>query len=203
MGIFEEIQNRILILDGAMGTMLQKGLTEEEALQAYVDAGADIITTNTFNTNSISQAALCDALELPSAVAKAAFESAAAARRVAGRAPRKVWVAGSLGPTGKSLTLASDADDPSYRQYGFDDFVECYKAEAQALLEGGADLFIFETAFDAANVKAGVRALELLNNPLPVIISATVSDLSGRTLTGQTLEAFYRSINIRRRPPNP
>lgn len=194
MGIFEEIQNRILILDGAMGTMLQKGLTEEEALQAYVDAGADIITTNTFNTNSISQAALCDASELPSAVGKAAFESAAAARRVADRAPRKVWVAGSLGPTGKSLTLASDADDPSYRQYGFDDFVECYKAEAQALLEGGADLFIFETAFDAANVKAGVRALELLNNPLPVIISATVSDLSGRTLTGQTLEAFYRSI---------
>ncbi len=194
MGIFEDIQSRILILDGAMGTMLQKGLTEEEALQAYVDAGADIITTNTFNTNSISQAALCDASELSSAVGKAAYESAAAARRVADRAPRKVWVAGSLGPTGKSLTLASDADDPAYRQYGFDDFVECYKQEAQALLEGGADLFIFETAFDAANVKAGVRALELLNNPLPVIISATVSDLSGRTLTGQTLEAFYRSI---------
>ena len=190
MGFLEDIRERILVLDGAMGTLLQKGMSEEEILRAYVLAGADIITTNSFNANRISLAEEGRAAQ----AADLAFEAAVRARRVADSAGRKVYVAGSIGPTGKSLTLASDADDPAYRQYGFDDFVEAYREEIDALVRGGADLIILETCFDALNAKAAVYALELLGNPLPLIISATVSDRSGRTLTGQTLEAFYRSI---------
>ena len=190
MGFLEDIRERILVLDGAMGTLLQKGMSEGEILRAYVLAGADIITTNSFNANRISLAEEGRAAQ----AADLAFEAAVRARRVADSAGRKVYVAGSIGPTGKSLTLASDADDPAYRQYGFDDFVEAYREEIDALVRGGADLIILETCFDALNAKAAVYALELLGNPLPLIISATVSDRSGRTLTGQTLEAFYRSI---------
>ena len=190
MGVFEDIRERILVLDGAMGTLLQQGMSEEEILRAYVDAGADIITTNSFNANRISLAEQGQA----GMAASLACEAAARARRVADAAPRKVYVAGSIGPTGKSLTLASNADDPAYRQYGFDAFVEAYREEIEALARGGADLIILETCFDALNAKAAIYALELLGNPLPLVISATVSDRSGRTLTGQTLEAFYRSI---------
>ncbi len=190
MGIFEDINGRILVLDGAMGTLLQQGMSEEEVLRAYVRAGADIITTNSFNANRISLAGE----GLSASAADLAFEAAACARRVADSAGRKVYVAGSIGPTGKSLTLVSDADDPAYRQYVFDDFVEAYREEIEALMRGGADLIILETCFDALNAKAAIYALELLGNPLPLIVSATVSDRSGRTLTGQTLEAFYRSV---------
>ena len=190
MGVFEDIRERILVLDGAMGTLLQKGMSEEEILRAYVLAGADIITTNSFNANRISLAEQGQA----ALAADLAYEAAVRARRVADSAGRKVYVAGSIGPTGKSLTLASDADDPAYRQYCFDDFVDAYREEIDALVRGGADLIILETCFDALNAKAAVYALELLGNPLPLIISPTVSDRSGRTLTGQTLEAFYRSI---------
>ncbi len=190
MGLFEDIEGRILVLDGAMGTMLQQGLTEEETLRAYIEAGADIITTNSFNANKIS---LADEGRAGQA-AELAFEAARRARGVADAAGRKVYVAGSVGPTGKSLTLASDASDPAFRPYGFDDFVEAYKEEIDALVRGGADLILLETGFDSLNAKAAIYALDLLGNPLPLIVSATVSDRSGRTLTGQTLEAFYRSI---------
>ena len=190
MGIFEDIRERILVLDGAMGTLLQQGMGEEEALRAYVEAGVDIITTNSFTANRIS---LADEGKAGMA-AGLAYEAAVRARRIADAAGRKVYVAGSIGPTGKSLTLASDADDPAWRQYGFDDFVEAYREQIDALVRGGADLIILETCFDALNAKAAIYALELLGNPLPLIVSATVSDRSGRTLTGQTLEAFYRSI---------
>ena len=190
MGIFEDIGSRILILDGAMGTMLQQGLSEEETLRAYIDAGADIITSNSFNANRIS---LMDE-GLASQAAEMAYGAARRARAVADAAGRKVYVAGSVGPTGKSLTLVSNADDPAFRPYGFDDFVDAYKEEIDALVRGGVDLILLETCFDSLNAKAAVYALELLGNPLPIIISATVSDRSGRTLTGQTLEAFYRSI---------
>jgi 5-methyltetrahydrofolate--homocysteine methyltransferase len=190
MGIFDDIRERILVLDGAMGTLLQQGMGEEEALRAYVEAGADIITTNSFNANRISLANEGKAGQ----AAELAYEAAVRARRVADAAGRKVYVAGSIGPTGKSLTLASDADDPAFRQYDFDDFVEAYREEIDALIRGGADLILLETCFDALNAKAAVYALEQLGNPLPLIISATVSDRSGRTLTGQTLEAFYRSV---------
>ena len=190
MGFAGDIRERIIVLDGAMGTLLQQGVSEEDILRAYVDAGADIITTNSFNANRISLAEQGQAAR----AADLAFEAAVRARRVADSAGRKVYVAGSIGPTGKSLTLASDADDPAYRQYGFDAFVEAYREEIEALARGGADLIILETCFDALNAKAAIYALELLGNPLPLVISATVSDRSGRTLTGQTLEAFYRSI---------
>ena len=190
MGFAEDIRERILVLDGAMGTLLQQGVGEEDILRAYVDAGVDIITTNSFNANRISLAEQGQA----ALAADLAFEAAVRARRVADAAGRKVYVAGSIGPTGKSLTLASNADDPAYRQYGFDAFVEAYREEIEALARGGADLIILETCFDALNAKAAIYALELLGNPLPLVISATVSDRSGRTLTGQTLEAFYRSI---------
>ena len=190
MGLIEDIKGRILVLDGAMGTMLQQGLTEEETLRAYIDAGADIITTNSFNANRIS---LADE-GLAGQAAQQAYEAARRARSVADGAGRKVYVAGSVGPTGKSLTLASDASDPAYRPYGFDDFVDAYREEIDALVRGGADIILLETCFESLNAKAAIYALDLLCNPLPLIVSATVSDRSGRTLTGQTLEAFYRSI---------
>ncbi|MBR3012664.1 MAG: methionine synthase [Bacteroidales bacterium] len=190
MGIVDDISERILVLDGAMGTLLQQGMGEEEALRAYVEAGADIITTNSFNANRISLAAEGKAGQ----AAELAYAAAVRARRVADAAGRKVYVAGSIGPTGKSLTMASDADDPAFRQYGFDDFVDAYREEIEALVRGGVDLILLETCFDALNAKAAIYAIEQLGNPLPLIISATVSDRSGRTLTGQTLEAFYRSV---------
>ena len=190
MSLYDELRHRILVLDGAMGTMLQRGLTEEETLQAYIEAGVDIITTNSFNANRISQ----EDNGLADKASEMAFEAAARARKVADSAGRKIYVAGSAGPTGKSLTLASDADDSAYRKYSFDDFVEVYREQFEALIRGGVDIILLETAFDALNVKAGIYALQQLGNPLPVIISATVSDRSGRTLTGQTLEAFYRSV---------
>lgn len=171
--------------------MLQRGFTEEQVLRMYVDAGADIITTNTFTANRISQAAA----GLADKAADMAFEGARTARRVADSSPRKVLVAGSVGPTGKSLTMASDADDPSFREYSFDEMAAAFGEQVSALLKGGADIILLETCFDALNAKALIYALEKLGNPCPLYISATVSDRSGRTLTGQTLEAFYRSVS--------
>ena len=176
MGFREDIRSRILVLDGAMGTMLQQGWTEEQTLQAYVDAGADIITTNTFNGGPETLAAV------------------QRARKVADAAPRKVYVAGSMSLTGKSLSLPSDAADPAIRAVDFCALQAYFKEHVQALVEGGADLILIETCFDALNAKAAICAIEELGAPLPVVISATVSDRSGRTLTGQTLEAFYTSI---------
>lgn len=180
-----------LVLDGGMGTMLQRGFTEEQVLRMYVDAGADIITTNTFTANRISQAAA----GLADKAADMAFEGARTARRVADSSPRKVLVAGSVGPTGKSLTMASDADDPSFREYSFDEMAAAFEEQVSALLRGGADIILLETCFDALNAKALIYAMDRLGNPCPLYISATVSDRSGRTLTGQTLEAFYRSVS--------
>lgn len=191
MGFLQDIKQRILVLDGAMGTMLQRGFSPEEVLRMYVDAGADIITTDTFTANRISQ----ESLGQRDSAASMAYEAALVARKVADTASRKVYVAGSCGPTGKSLTLASDASDQAYREFSFDDFVEAYKEQISALQSGGVDLILLETCFDALNAKALIYAMEKLGNPLPLVISATVSDRSGRTLTGQTLEAFYRSVS--------
>lgn len=171
--------------------MLQRGFTEEQVLRMYVDAGADIITTNTFTANRISQAAA----GLADKAADMAFEGARTARRVADSSPRKVLVAGSVGPTGKSLTMASDADDPAFRKYSFDEMAAAFEEQVSALLKGGADIILLETCFDALNAKALIYAMDRLGNPCPLYISATVSDRSGRTLTGQTLEAFYRSVS--------
>ena len=222
-------KDRILILDGAMGTMIQRyGLTENdyhsgpfsgcgkelfgnsECLnltrpdiikaihKEYISAGADIIESNTFSANRISQSEYgCEGL-----AAQMAYEGARIAREVADETTalaasigvsRKVWVAGSMGPTSKSLSLSPDASDPAFRAYSFDEMKAAYKEQAEALVRGGADVLLLETCFDALNVKAALSAIQECCT-IPVMISVSVGDRSGRTLTGQTLEAFYTSI---------
>ena len=197
---------RILILDGAMGTMLQRhglsgnnetfNLSHPDVVRdihrAYIDAGADIIETNTFSANRISQADYgCSAQ-----AREFAREGARIARSAANAAPRKVWVAGSLGPTGKSLTLPQDLGNPAWRAVSFDEMAEAYAEQIRGLLEGGVDALLLETCFDALNTKAALYAISGMPEAaaLPLLISVSVSDRSGRTLTGQTLEAFFRAV---------
>ena len=201
-----ELSKRILILDGAMGTMLQrKGLqgnsesfnltnpkTIGEIHNEYIEAGADIITTNSFSANSISQSEY----NLSDKAGQMAEAAARIARKAADEAPRKVWVAGSVGPTSKSLSLAQNINDPVFRPYSFDEMAEAFEVQIRGLVNGGVDLLLFETCFDALNTKAALYALGHIPEAkdIPVMISASMSDKSGRTLTGQTMEAFYRSI---------
>lgn len=220
-------EDRILILDGAMGTMIQRhslteadyhcgpfagcakelkgnneclNLTRPEIIRSihreYIEAGADIIESNTFSANRISQAEYgCEGF-----AAQMAYEGARIAREAADEAMRdgsgrRVLVAGSMGPTSKSLSLASDLSDPSFRLYSFDEMKEAYREQAEALFRGGADLLLIETCFDALNVKAALSAIQDISSELPpVMISVSVSDRSGRTLTGQTMEAFYTAV---------
>ena len=230
----EEIGKRILILDGAMGTMIQRyGLGEDdyrnseldfcrkelkgnneclnlthpeiirEIHNEYIGAGADIIETNTFSANRISQTEYdCENMAY-----RMAYEGARIARTAADDVARmaasiglsrKVWVAGSMGPTSKSLSLSPEVSDPSFRTHTFDQMKEAYREQAEALIKGGVDLILLETCFDALNVKAalaGIREYNNGNQEIPVIVSVSVGDKSGRTLTGQTLEAFYTSIS--------
>ena len=224
------LKDKILILDGAMGTMIQRySLTEEdyhcgpffsckkelkgnnECLnlthpeiiknihKEYIAAGADIIETNTFSANVISQAEYgCEAF-----AGQMAYEGARIAREAADEAEavaasvglhRKVWVAGSMGPTSKSLSLSPDVADPAFRPYSFDDMYSAYRQQAEELIRGGADILLIETCFDALNVKAALAAISDMNPMPPVIISVSVGDRSGRTLTGQTLEAFHTAV---------
>lgn len=230
MSLIKAAENRILILDGAMGTMIQRyglseddyrgstftgctkelkgnneclNLTHPEIIKAihreYIAAGADIIETNTFSANVISQVDYgCEAF-----VSEMAYEGARIARDAADEAEalaakvgleRKVWVAGSMGPTSKSLSLSPDVSDPAFRSYSFDRMKDAYRQQAEALLKGGADFLLIETCFDALNVKAALAGIRELGN-IPAMISVSVGDRSGRTLTGQTLEAFYTSVN--------
>lgn len=237
--------DRILILDGAMGTMIQRyGLTEadyrgevfgsiskelrgnneclnltrpeiiREIHREYIKAGADIIESNTFSANRISQAEYGCA----DYAAQMAYEGARIARSAADEAAsegRKVWVAGSMGPTSKSLSLSPDVSDPAFRAYSFDQMCQAYREQAEAMIRGGADLILIETCFDALNVKAALYAISTIQmdrlmvpqapsklgltpargwESFPVIVSVSVGDRSGRTLTGQTLEAFYTSV---------
>ncbi len=213
--------DRILILDGGMGTMIQRYSLEEQDYrgsvfaesttelkgdneclnltrpdiiesihQAYIDAGADIIETNSFNANAVSQAEY----GLSDRAPEMALAAGRIARKVADRAGRRVLVAGSLGPSGKSLTLASDLNCPAFRQYSFEQLKDAFAAQIRALIDGGVDMILIETCFDALNAKAAIRALEEVKRGFPLMISATVSDRSGRTLTGQTLEAFYTAV---------
>lgn len=201
-----ELSKRILILDGAMGTVLQrKGLqgnsesfnlinpeTIGKIHNEYIEAGADIITTNSFSANSISQSEY----NLSDKAGQMAEAAARIARKAADEAPRKVWVAGSVGPTSKSLSLAQNISDPILRPYSFDGMAEAFEVQIRGLVKGGVDLLLFETCFDALNTKAALYALGHIPEAkdIPVMISASMSDKSGRTLTGQTMEAFYRSI---------
>ena len=231
-------KDKILILDGATGTMIQRyglseadyrdgvfekskvelhgnseclNLTRPEIIRSihreYIEAGADIIETNTFSANRISQAEYgCEDY-----AARMAYEGARLAREVADeylkQGGRRILVAGSMGPTSKSLSLSPDVSDPGFRPYSFDHMREAYREQAQALLEGGADLLLIETCFDALNVKAALAAIQECNaglrnestgnlqGDIPVMISVSVSDRSGRTLTGQTLKAFYTAVS--------
>ncbi len=222
-------RERILILDGAMGTMIQRhNLTEDDYRgkrfagwdgelkgnndlltltrpeiirgihEAYLEAGADIIETNTFNANAIS---LSDygmeslVAELNRAGARLAREAADAAAARDGR-PR--FVAGVLGPTSRTASISPDVNDPGYRNVHFDELADTYLEAARALVEGGADLLLIETVFDTLNAKAAVYAVRRLfeerGERLPVMISGTITDASGRTLSGQTPTAFYDSL---------
>ena len=156
--------------------------------EAYIEAGADIIETNSFSANALSQAEYgCapKAQEMARAAARIAREAADAA-------PRKVWVAGSIGPTTHSLSLAPDVDRSAWRPYSFDDFVKAFRGQIKGLVEGGVDCLLLETGFDALNTKAMLYAAA--DWKIPVMVSAASSDRSGRTLTGQTLEAYFTSV---------
>ena len=233
MKIEAVLQERILILDGAMGTKIQsQGLTAESYHQGqfagwpvslvgnndvlcltapdvikriheqYIEAGADIITTNTFSANRISQKEYgCEdqAREMALAGARIARQAANAFSHQTSDIRHQIFVAGSMGPTSKSLSLASDMNDPGSRSITFDEMAAAYEEQAEALIEGGVDMLLLETCFDALNAKAAIYAIERINErrgtTVPLMVSATINDRSGRTLTGQTLEAFYISIS--------
>ncbi|MCM8557515.1 homocysteine S-methyltransferase family protein [Sphingomicrobium sediminis] len=217
---------RVLVKDGAYGTAIQKlGLGEaqfrgnvalereqrgnndllnlthpqavEEICSAFAEAGADVLATNTFNANAISQADY-DAEHLVEDI------NVAAARIVRGVADKystedkQRFVAGAVGPTNKTLSLSPDVADPGFREVSFDDVVEVYEGQVRALAEGGVDFILIETVFDTLNAKAGVMAVRNvereLGRELPIMMSMTLTDLSGRNLSGHTVEAFWASI---------
>lgn len=226
----EALNQRILILDGAMGTMIQRYALNEkeyrgerfadwpvdlkgnndllsitqpaiirEIHHAYLEAGADIIETNSFNSTVISMAdyqmeSLSD--EINEAAAKLARECADEWTRKTPEKPR--YVAGILGPTNRTASISPDVNDPAYRNVSYDALVEAYRSSVRALIRGGADIIMIETIFDTLNAKAAIYAVETefeaQGVKLPVMLSGTITDASGRTLTGQTTEAFYNSM---------
>ncbi len=217
MTLKEAIKDRVLVLDGAMGTMIQRqgvsGNSEElnlirpeiieEIHREYIEAGAKIITANTFSANRISQIeyGMQDkAAEMALAGARIAREVADEYNSIADAEGWHIYVTGSVGPTSKSLTLAPDIADPSKRPYSFDEMAAAYKEQIEAMIDGGVDAIQLETFFDALNAKAALYALAQVSEernfaePFPAIVSVSVSDRSGRTLTGQTIEAFYNSV---------
>lgn len=225
------LSERILVLDGAMGTMIQRHkLTEEQYRgerfkdhpfdlkgnndilcltqpeiikgihRAYYEAGADIVETNTFNGTPISQADYHTqhlVYEINFEAAKIAKEVAEKFNRINPDKPR--FVAGALGPTNKTLSISPNVNDPGYRAVTFDEMVDAYYQQTKGLVEGGVDILLIETIFDTLNAKAAIVAiqnyLEEKNLDIPLMISGTIVDMSGRTLSGQTVEAFYISIS--------
>ena len=223
-------QQRVLILDGAMGTMIQRfHLTEEDfrgeifanwhvklkgnndviALtrpdvlrqihREYLEAGADIIETNTFNAQRVSQADYKteDYVEqMNRASVKIAREEADRMTALTPHKPR--FVAASIGPTNRTLSMSPDVENPAYRALSFDDLCSAYVQQMQVLSEGGVDLFLLETIFDTLNVKAALMAARLViertGRRIPIMLSVTIADASGRTLSGQTLDAFLASV---------
>ena len=227
------LKERVLVLDGATGTAIQRlGLKEEdfrgalfadhpvklagcndllcltrpddvEALhKAYLDAGADIVTTDTFNANAISLSdyGLDKDPEIIRGINRAGAEIA---RRAVDKASPRGWggrafVAGSIGPTNRTASMSPEVDDPAYRNVSYKDLYDAYTVQIEGLAEGGADILLFETVFDTLNLKAGLDAANAVMHAkgmrLPIMVSATVSDKSGRTLSGQTLKAFVTSV---------
>lgn len=177
---------------------LTKPEVPESIHRAYFEAGADIAETNTFSANRISQADY-GAEHL---VREINLESARMARRLAdefeARDERPRFVAGAIGPTNKTLSLSPDVNDPGYREIDWDELVDVYKEQAAALVEGGADFILIETVFDTLNAKAGVMAVRKLEHELgrevPIMLSMTLTDLSGRNLSGHTVEAFWHAV---------
>ncbi len=229
--IHEAIKKNILILDGAMGTMLQRynfseedfrgerfkdfphplkgnndllSLTQPQAIKdvhaAYFEAGADIVETNTFSGTTIGMADYY----LEEYVYALNYESAKIAREVAdeytAKNPDKPrFVAGSIGPTNRTASMSPDVNDPGYRAVTFDDLRIAYKQQVEALMDGGCDLLLVETIFDTLNAKAALFAIEEVkderNLDIPIMVSGTITDASGRTLSGQTVEAFLISVS--------
>jgi 5-methyltetrahydrofolate--homocysteine methyltransferase len=207
-----EIQNWKLSEDDYAGTLNlghdQKGnndilaLTKPEVPEAihraYFEAGADIAETNTFSANKISQADY----GAEGLVREINVESAKLARRIAdeyeARDGRPRFVAGAIGPTNKTLSLSPDVNDPGYREIDFDYLTAVYREQVDALLEGGADFILIETVFDTLNAKAGIMAAlqagEALGRDVPIMLSMTLTDLSGRNLSGHTVEAFWHAV---------
>ena len=229
--IQDKLKDRILIIDGAMGTMIQRHKLEEKDYRGerfkdwpidvkgnndllvltqpdiiegihreYLDAGADIIETNTFNSQRVS---LADyhmeelAYELNVAAARLAKKAAA---DYSSRNPDKPrFVAGAIGPMSKTLSLSPDVNNPGFRSVTFDEVSSAYYEQVKGLVDGGADLLLVETIFDTLNAKAAIFAIKKYfrdsqQPELPILISGTITDASGRTLSGQTLEAFYVSV---------
>lgn len=220
------LRERILVLDGAMGTMLQRYsfteddfrgdrfrdhgsplrgnndllvLTQPDAIRsihmAYLEAGSDIIETNTFSSTSIAQADY----GLEHLVHELNVEAARLAREAADEMTKRTptrprFVAGAVGPTNKTLSLSPDVNDPGFRACSFDEMKEAYKVQITALAEGGVDVLLIETIFDTLNAKAAIKAYAELNIDLPVMLSGTIVDQSGRTLSGQTPRAFLESL---------
>ncbi|WP_051523549.1 methionine synthase [Prevotella sp. MA2016] len=207
------IKERVLILDGAMGTMIgavmgkvgnsdELNLTRPEVVseihRKYLDAGADIISTNTFSSQRISQADY----NLQDKAWEMARVGALLARTEADKfstADKPRFVAGSIGPTNKTLSMSPDVSDPARRDITYDELLNAYMEQADGLIEGGADIFLIETIFDSLNAKCAIdacmRAMDARHVELPIMVSVTVSDLAGRTLSGQTLEAFLASVS--------
>lgn len=228
--IYSLLQKRILIIDGAMGTMVQRYKLDENAYRGkqfchhgcdvkgnndllsvtqpqvieeihrqYLEAGADIIETNTFSANAISMADY----KLESQVYAMNLESAKLAKKVADEFTKKNphkprFVAGAIGPTNRTASISPDVNDPGFRAIQFDQLVEAYLEQLRGLIDGGADIILIETIFDTLNAKAAIYAVDVysekIGRQIPVIISGTITDASGRTLSGQTTEAFWISI---------
>ncbi|MZI95899.1 methionine synthase [Vibrio sp. CAIM 722] len=228
--IEQQLKQRILLIDGGMGTMIQSYKLEEEDYRgdrfadwhcdlkgnndllvlsqphlikeihcAYLEAGADILETNTFNATTIAMADY----DMQSLSEEINFSAAKLAREAADEWTRKTpekprYVAGVLGPTNRTCSISPDVNDPGFRNVSFDQLVEAYSESATALIKGGADLILIETIFDTLNAKACAYAVEVtfeqLGVDLPIMISGTITDASGRTLSGQTTEAFYNSM---------
>ncbi|MBY0343561.1 MAG: homocysteine S-methyltransferase family protein [Sphingomonadales bacterium] len=220
-------KDRVLIFDGAFGTQIQNrklteadyagnlGLTADQKgnndilaltrpdviadiTRAYFDAGSDIVSTNTFSANRISQADYAaEALVRDINVASGKI-ARALADEYAAKDGKPRFVAGAIGPTNKTLSLSPDVEDPGFREIDFDYLVDVYLEQARALVEGGVDFILIETVFDTLNAKAGIMAVKQLERELgrevPVMISMTLTDLSGRNLSGHTVEAFWYAV---------
>lgn len=222
----QALKERILIIDGAMGTMIQRhkleeadyrgtrfkdwhsdvkgnndllSITQPEIIIAihlqYLDAGADIIETNTFSSTSIAQADY----DMQSLAYELNVASAKCAKEAVKQSGKYAWIAGAIGPLNKTLSLSPDVNNPGFRAVTFDEVAASYTEQIKGLVDGGVDIILIETIFDTLNAKAAIYATKnyFRNNnlpELPIMISGTITDASGRTLSGQTLEAFYTSI---------